>query len=70
MWTRAAFGIDQHNHIALQQTEGNQALLVVSAARVFARDREVVPDRLTPDKIETVIFDVLPALRLIPGGHK
>ena len=70
MWTSAAFVIDQHNHVALQQAEGNQALLVVSAAHVFARDREVVPDRLTPDEIETVIFDVLPALRLVLGGYK
>ena len=47
----------QHDHITFQNAEGDEALFAVAMANIFARNREVVPDRLAFREIEAVILD-------------
>ena len=59
----------RNDKVALQYAKGDQAFFSVSLAYIFTRDREVIPDRVATGEIETVIRDVLPALRFVPSDH-
>ncbi len=61
--------MNQDNHLAIEEPEGNHSLLTVVRARVFARDGEVVPDGVRPLEVQAVVFDIAPTFRLVPGGH-
>ena len=69
MRTRAALRMHHYDGVPLQQAERDQAFFTVSLANIFACNGEAVPDGVTPREIETVIFDVAPALRFVPSCH-
>ena len=64
-----ATDVDQDNYLTVQEPERHHSLFAVVFPRVFARDREVVPDRLGALEVQAVPLNVPAALGLVPGGH-
>ncbi len=70
VWSLAAFSVDKHYHLAVESTEGNQPLLVVTLAYILACDREIVPNGFAADEVQTMNPEVGLALLLIPRNHR
>ena len=69
MRSTGALGVNQHNHFTVQYAETHQTNLTVIFPFVFARDREVTPNRITSCEIKSMILDVQFAFGFIPSGH-
>lgn len=66
----ATLGVDQHDDLVVQTSEGNEALFVVAFANVFASYGEVVPNSLSANEIEAMNLDIPAALPFVPRGHR
>ena len=60
---------DQEDSSALPHAQALKAQFTVAFAIVFHRDHRVVEDGLQVSKINLVLPEVLPSLRLVPGDH-
>ena len=67
MRSTGALGVNQHNHFTVQNAETNQTNLAVIFPVVFARDREMIPNRITSNEIKSMILDVQLAFGFIPS---
>ena len=62
-----ALGVNQHNHLTVQNAETNQTHLTVIFPFVFARNGEVIPNRITSNEIKSMVLDVEFAFGFIPS---
>ena len=69
MRSSGAFGVNQHNHLTMQNAETHQTNLTVIFPFVFARDREMILNRITSIEIQSMILDVQFAFGFIPSEH-
>ena len=53
-----ALGVNQHNHLTVQNAEAHQTNLTVIFPFVFARNREVIPNRIASNEIKSMVLDV------------
>ena len=67
MRSTGTLGVNQHNHLTVQNAETHQTNLTVIFAFVFARNREVIPNRIAPNEIKSMILDVQFAFGFIPS---
>ena len=67
MRSTGAFCVNQHNHLTVQNAETHQTHLTVIFPLVFARDREVIPNRIASNEIKSMILDVQFAFGFIPN---
>ncbi len=64
-----ARGPNQEDDSALPHAQALQPELTVVFAIVFHRDHRVVESGFQVSKVDPVLTEVLPALRLVPGDH-
>jgi len=62
MGSSVTFGVYQDYYFTLQQTKSHGAFFAIGVANILTRDREVVPDGLSPIEIKAMIPDVYTAL--------
>ena len=67
MRSTGALGVNQHNHLTVQNAETNQTNLTVIFPFVFARNREMIPNRITSNEIKSMVLDVEFAFGFIPS---
>ena len=67
MRSTGALGVNQHNHLTVQDAETNQTNLTVIFPFVFARNREVIPNRIAANEIKSMILNVQFAFGFIPS---
>ena len=53
-----SLGVDKHDNLTSQETEGNPSAFTVILTQVFACYGEVVPDRFGADKVQPVGLDI------------
>ena len=58
MRSTGALGVNKHNHLTVQNAETNQTNLTVIFPFVFARNREMIPNRIASNEIKSMILDV------------
>jgi hypothetical protein len=64
-----ALGPDQEDDSALPHTQALQPEFTVAFAIVFHRDHRVVENGFQSGKINLMLANTLPSLRLIPSDH-
>ena len=60
---------DGHDDLA-NKTEADEPLLVISEPIVFVGVRHALEHLLRIDEVESVLAEILPSFRLIPGNHQ
>ena len=60
---------DQEDNTTLPHAKALQPKFAVAFASIFHRDHRVVEDRFQVRKINLVLADIFPSLRLAPGDH-
>lgn len=60
---------DQEDNTTLPHAKALQPKFAVAFASIFHRDHRVVEDRFQVRKINLVLADIFPSLRLVPGDH-
>ena len=64
-----AIDVDQNDDLTVQETERHHSLFAVVLPRVFARDREVIPNGIGALEVQAMPLNVPAAFGLVPGGH-
>ena len=67
MDTGLRFRVNNRNRYALKHAEGNEALFVVNETIIFEGIGGAFEYLLRINEVETVVFEIMPAFRLIPG---
>ena len=67
MRSTGALGVNQHNHHTVQNAETNQTNLTEIFPFVFARNCEMIPNRIASNEIKSMILDVQFAFGFIPS---
>jgi hypothetical protein len=64
-----AWGPDQEDDFALPHSQASQPKFTIAFAIVFCRDHRVVENGFQLRKINLVLPDIFPSLRLVPSDH-
>ena len=69
MRSTGALGVNQHDHLTVQYAETHQTNLTVIFPFVFARNREMIPNRIASSEVKSMVLDVLSAFGFVSNEH-